>query len=82
MYAFIKPILGLKSIKTICHLIQLLMESSKIYVLFFDPNYCIRVLRAFIYNVVNIKMIVILFHTKPPSYSLGQVTRPLKLCIS
>jgi len=41
----------LKSIKTTCHLVCLLMESSKIFVVALT----LSMLHAFIYNVINAK---------------------------
>ena len=77
MQVFIGPVLEegrLKSIKTIHHLICLLIWSSFISV---APLVCVS--RAFVYEVVDVNKIIAVSSTKPPSYAYAQVTARLKL---
>ena len=80
MQVFIGPVFEegrLKLIKTIYHLIRLLMKSSKIF--FFSVASMVCVSRAFVYNVVNVNKIVIVSSTKPLSYPYVQVSTGLTL---
>ena len=77
---FIGPVLKegrLKSIKTIYHLIRLLMESLKICLVSVPPMVCMS--HAFVYDTVNVNKIVVISSTKPPSYPYAQVTTGLTL---
>ena len=67
-----------KLIKTIHHLIHLLIESSKIFV-FVPVALMVCVSHVFVYDAVGINKIVIISSIKLPLYVYVQVTKGLKL---